>query len=331
MLPKRNDLALVDWLLLVTSLAGQQSALRIRIWRSLKAMGAVPLRDGVYVVPDTPTAVRAFEETRGEVTGAGGDAYVLPLSNLGADDETAFVALFDRSEDYAQFAVSIDQFTSSLPDRTETEARRVLRQLRRDLAGIEAIDFFPGAALREATAGLREAEAALTRMFSPEEPSAIRAEIERQHRSAFRGRSWATRTRLWVDRVASAWLIRRFIDPDARFLWLQHPSDCPVDAVGFDFDGAQFTHVDDHVTFEVLIASFGLLGDAALARLATMVHMLDVGGERVPEAFGFEAMLTGARERCNDDDSLLAHVSPLLDDLYAAFTQRPSKTPAEVP
>jgi hypothetical protein len=123
--------------------------------------------------------------------------------------------------------------------------------------------------------------------------------------------------------VASAWLIRRFIDPDARFLWLESPSDCPADALGFDFDGARFTHVGERVSFEVLLASFGLEEDRGLARLAALVHMLDVGGEPVPEASGFEAMLSGARQRLegvDGDDRLLAEMSLVLDSLHTWFS-----------
>ena len=144
-------------------------------------------------------------------------------------------------------------------------------------------------------------------------------------RGARTGRTWATRRRLWVDRVASAWLIRRFIDRDARFQWLAKPSDCPKRALGFDFDGATFTHVGDRVTFETLMASFGLEDDAALARLAAMVHLLDVGGEPVPEAKGFEAVMAGARERLPDDDALLAEISGVLDSLYLHFEREAAR------
>ena len=123
----------------------------------------------------------------------------------------------------------------------------------------------------------------------------------------------------WVDRVASAWLIRRFIDRQARFFWLAAPADCPQDALGFDFDGAAFTHVGDRVTFETLMAAFSLDGDAALRRLAALVHQLDVGGESVPEGSGFEAVLAGARERLVDDDALLAEMGGTLDSLYIHF------------
>jgi hypothetical protein len=321
----------MEWLMLVASLSGQQSALRIRVWRALKASGAAPLRDGVYVVPAAPEQAKALEEQRSEVLAAGGAAYLLPLSRVSAEDEASFAALFDRSEEYSSFQRSLVEFVETLPERTETDARRALRQLKRDLAGLEAVDFFPGTARTDAANDLREAEAALMRTFSPEEPASIRAAIPTRNPADYRSRTWATREHLWVDRVASAWLIRRFVDPDARFLWLRRPSDCPRTAVGFDFDGAEFTHVEDRVTYEVLVESFGFAGDAALTRLGALVRALDVGGDRVPEAVGFEAMLTGARERCNDDDALLGHVSLVLDDVYQTFSQqRPARIPTEV-
>ena len=132
---------------------------------------------------------------------------------------------------------------------------------------------------------------------------------------------WATRHRVWVDRVASAWLIRRFIDSDARFLWLPTPQDCPPDAIGFDFDGAAFTHTGHRVTFEVFVASFDLATDPALRRLGVLVHALDVGGVPVPEAAGFEAILTGVRASGADDDQVLAAMMPVLDALYTTFGQ----------
>ncbi len=158
-------------------------------------------------------------------------------------------------------------------------------------------------------------------LLSPDEPHDTDGAIPRLDASQYQGRTWATRRRLWVDRVASAWLIRRFIDRGARFEWLARPSDCPKSALGFDFDGATFTHVGDRVTFETLLASFGLDGDAALVRLGALVRALDTGGDPVPEAKGFEAVMAGARERLTDDDALLAEMSAVLDSLYSHFTR----------
>jgi hypothetical protein len=115
--------------------------------------------------------------------------------------------------------------------------------------------------------------------------------------------------------------IRHFIDPKAKFIWLKRIQDRPRRAVGFDFDGAAFTHVDSKVTFEILLASFGLEIDPALTRLAALVHYLDVGGIPVPEAAGFAAIVSGARALQPDDDGLLKHVCPVLDSLYRAYTR----------
>ncbi len=127
---------------------------------------------------------------------------------------------------------------------------------------------------------------------------------------------------MWVDRVASAWLIRRFIDPRATFRWLSNARDCPPDALGFDFDGATFTHVDEAVTFEVLMRSFSLEDDLGLVGMAKMVRSLDIpASPRSAEAAGFEALLTGAREQCATDDDLLDALSRPMEFLYAAFSR----------
>jgi hypothetical protein len=147
----------------------------------------------------------------------------------------------------------------------------------------------------------------------------VQKPLQRLNPADFHGRLWATRKGLWVDRMASAWLIRRFIDPEPRFLWLDRPENCPADAVGFDFDGATFTHVDHRVTFETLIASFGLDQDPALVRFGALVHYLDAGGVPVPEAAGLDAILSGARRRCTDDDALLAEVWPVFESMYATY------------
>jgi hypothetical protein len=309
------------WRLLVTSLSGNHGALRLRFWRTLKALGAAVLRDGVYLAPDVEAVERVFAEQAGEIVASGGSAFVLTVPALPEDAEPPIVAMFDRSLQYREFGASVDSFMRSLPSMTEGESRRSLRQLNREFTIVEAMDFFPAQARESAAAALETAETALVRRFSPDEPTSVHASIPRRDSADFQGRIWTTRAHLWVDRVASAWLIRRFIDTRASFVWLSRAGDSPDDAIGFDFDNAPFTHVEDYVTFEVLLQSFGLDNDAALARLGALVHQLDVGVGRVPEAAGFEAILTGARERCGDDDTFLAEMSRTLDDLYVAYSR----------
>src|SRR6185503_15470449 len=122
----------------------------------------------------------------------------------------------------------------------------------------------------------------------------------------------------------SAWLIKRFIDREARFVWIARPSECPKNALGFDFDGAEFTHVKNRVTFEVLLSSFGLDEDPALAALGAVVHFLDVGGIPVADAKGLESVLKGIKEKARDDDALLVEAMRVLDHLYSAYTPKPA-------
>jgi len=308
------------WLVFIMSQPGKSPTPRIRLWRLLKSLGAAVLRDGVYLLPYRATLQQALEEQVQGVQSLGGVAYLLTVAPVTTTD-AQFRTFFDRSEEYAVLLTAISRVRATLTETPETSARRMLQQVRRDYEALVAIDYFPGPAQGQTAQALDEAEAAVTRHFSPDEPLPLHARIQQLERTAYRGKRWATRHRVWVDRVASAWLIRRFIDPEAQFLWLPTPQECPAEAIGFDFDGAAFTHTDHRVTFEVLVTSFGLASDPALGRLGMLVHTLDVGGVPVPEAAGFEAILTGVRASCTDDDQVLAAMMPVLDALYATFGQ----------
>jgi hypothetical protein len=312
------------WLLLVNSVSGENKTARQRIWRALRASGAAALRDGVYVLPKSDSARAVFTEQAEEVVAAGGSAHILSFTSEDDAQQREFVGLFDRNPDYAELFGKLDAFKAGVAKLDEVEAHRQLATLRRDVAALGAIDFFPGASRHQVESALVDCEAALNARFSPDEPHAARGLIPKREKARHRGRTWATRQHLWVDRVASAWLIRRFIDPKAKFLWLKKPKDCPKTALGFDFDGAEFTHVAARVTFEVLVASFGLDEDRALARLGALVHYLDVGGIPVPEAAGFAAIMAGARAQHANDDKLLQAMVTVLDSLYAAYSE-PSK------
>jgi hypothetical protein len=314
-----------DWLLLVVSLPTQSATTRMRVWRGLKALGCMALRDGAYLLPAGGQREQALRELGDECTRERGIAWLMAVQPLSEDESQAYRQLFDRSEDYAELRKGWKEANRSFTSLSSTELSRLQRKLTRDYEAVREIDFFPGEASAEAEAAWTELNKRIEQLLSPDEPHETEGGIARLDRDRFRGRTWATRRRLWVDRVASAWLVRRFIDPEARFKWLAKPSDCPKSALGFDFDGATFTHVGDRVTFETLMASFGLEEDHALLRLAAMVHQLDVGGEPVPEAIGFEAVLAGARERLKDDDALLAEITTVLDSLYAHFERQAAR------
>jgi hypothetical protein len=309
----------LNWLLLITNLPGQNQTLRMRVWRALKSAGAGLLRDGVYVLPESSASRKTFAEQAIEIGTGAGSAHILSFQSESTDQQNTLTALFDRTADYQEINARLEALGKDLASCIELDARRRLAAIGRDVAAVVAMDFFPGQPQAQLQSALAEAEAALNARFSPNEPKAAHRKIPRLNAKDYRGRTWATREHLWIDRVCSAWLIRHFIDPKARFVWLKRPKDCPKRAVGFDFDGAAFTHVDSKVTFEVLLASFGLDGDLALMRLGALVHYLDVGGLPVPEAAGFAAIVTGTRSLQPDDDALLKHVSPVLDSLYHTY------------
>ena len=309
-----------EWLLFVSHLPSSEAAPRMRVWRALRTLGAAILRDGVYLLPHRQEFRAALDEHATTVADAGGSAHVLLCRTADEAEDARFRDLFDRSGDYLAWHEELASLLRRLAALAEPRARREQAAIRRGLDAILSGDFFPGADRELAQSRMEQLVAAVNARFSPDEPTSRDALVPRLDPAAFQGRVWATRRRLWVDRVASAWLIRRRIDAAARFLWLSDPADCPDEAVGFDFDGAAFSHVGERVTFQVLLASFSLETDAALVRLGALIHCLDVGGAEVPEAAGVLALLGAARERCADDDLFLDTASALFDDLHASFS-----------
>jgi len=309
------------WLMLIISLPTQNATLRMRIWRTLKGMGCVALRDGVYLLPESTEHKVSFSNLAEEIKRAGGSACILKVESEQGGD---FKTLFDRSAEYASLKGGIFKFRTSLKDIEHAAIGRLIKGLRRDFNAIAKVDFFPGETKIQAEAALTdaEAEAAALVCITPDGQHIGSISITQLDHAAYQGRLWATRRHPWIDRLASAWLIQRFIDSDAKFLWLEKPEDCPDGAVGFDFSGAAFSHMGNHVTFETLVLSFGLGSDAGLMRLAGLVHFLDVGGISVKEASGLETILLGAKRKCADDDSLLAEAMITFDYLYAAYQEK---------
>ncbi len=294
----------------------------MRVWRALKAVGAGVLRDGVYVLPNRPPLAAAFRTQAADVVASGGSAQVLTFNAAHVAQETELRQLFDRTVDYAELVGDIAETRSQIERNGLEEGTDVVARLRRQLEALLAQDFFPGEPARQARQALDELDEAVIRAASPDEPHAAHIELRRLEREDYQRRTWATRKRPWVDRLASAWLIRRFIDAEARFLWLKKPEDCPKRALGFDFDGATFTHVDGKVTFEVLMESFGLGADPALRDVGAVVHYLDVGGIPAPEAAGVESLLRAARADFEDDDTLLQESMRIFELLYRDFGAR---------
>jgi len=308
------------WLTLIISLPTSNATARMRIWRALKSAGCGVLRDGVYLLPDSKAANISLQQQATEVIQAGGTAYVLKLGATDPIQDSLFRSLFERTDDYVAIKRETDALRKVMASQGIPASRRTLLRLSRDFSAISDIDFFPGAARDQTATSLALASAEFSAVSNPDEPQSSKGRIKKLDKDEFHNRTWATRKRPWVDRLASAWLIRRFVDSGAKFKWLNKPQDCPKTALGFDFDGATFTHIGSLVTFEVLLAAFLPEPDHALSRLAAVVHFLDIGGIPVAEAHGLEMILKGTQERCADDDDLLSEASRIFDDLYLTYS-----------
>lgn len=293
----------------------------MRLWRAIKAMGCASLRDGAYLLPSINNHLTVLTDLASQTNAEGGQAWVVNVGARSTDDNLTFQALFSRVEQYGSLVEMLTKARKELFSQSPSDIAKTLKRLRKEREIIQRIDFFPNEASLAAEAAWADFEDAVNAALSPGEPQPEDRAVPLLKKEDYQERTWATRRDLWVDRVASAWLIQRFIDRHARFLWLDRPEKCPKHALGFDFDGATFTHVGDKVTFEILLASFKLNSDPALAKLAVLVHALDVGGALPPEAMGFEAILAGARKRLNDDDALLAEIGTVLDSLYTHYSK----------
>jgi hypothetical protein len=305
------------WIVLIVSQPTGNAAVRMRVWREIRSRGAAILRDGAYLLPARPELSAAFATLAAAVLAAGGSAHVL---NATADEaqNAEWRGLFERGAEYAELLAQIPPRAARARQPVEA-ARAACRELEAQFAAIAATDYFGNAGRAQVAQALADWRAQIERRAAPDEPRAQARSIERLRRQDFQGRVWATRRGLWVDRVASAWLIRRFIDPQARFVWIARPEAKPKRALGFDFDGAQFTHQPGRVTFEVLLSAFGLDDDAALVRLGRVIHALDIGGVPVAEAAGIEAVLSGLRRQHGGDDGFLAAARHVFDACHAAF------------
>lgn len=266
-------------------------------------------------MPATEACRQSLERVAADVQAHGGTAYVME-----SPQDDSFLPLFDRSQEFQALIAEIQQLHGQLAADTADDTVKQARKLRKAFTALVEMDFFPADGQSHARSALEELERLAQRAMSPDEPQASERDIPKLAIHDYQGCTWATRRRPWVDRLASAWLIRRFIDRKARFLWLVSPADCQADAIGFDFDGALFTHVGDKVTFEVLAASFGL-DQSAIPRIAALVHFLDVGGVPVNEAAGLQAMLDGLRRSEPDDDRLLDAAAAVFDSLFVHFSE----------
>jgi hypothetical protein len=226
----------------------------------------------------------------------------------------AFVRLFDRSARYEDLIKTVESLSIGYGHSDPSAIARVLHKQRREFEAIAALDFFPTQARERAQAALAKADAAVRQLLFPAGPQAGLGAGEK-----LLGRTWATRKPLWADRLACAWLIRRFVDPEAKLMWLDKSETVPPEAIGFGFEGAHFTNSEDRVTYEQMLARLKLADNPALAKIGSIVHFLEIRGATVPEAAGVQTLLQGALRRSPKETDLLGEVEKTFDLLYEAY------------
>jgi hypothetical protein len=316
-----------QWLLFVHQLPSNPSNLRVRTWRRLQQLGAIPIKQAVYVLPDTPTTREDFEWLRTEVKGAGGDARVFTATAVDAWSDDELIEEFRRSRQDAYLELAHDVEKTLKREGKARRSRgtrapaihRLLEIYLQRLTAIETVDFFGSAGRDRAKTLLKQLE---DRTSDPRVPPASSDSAASGDPDAYHGRLWVTRPRPGVDRMASAWLIRRYIDPRARFGFAADRDAVPERAVAFDMFGVDFSHQADRCTFETLCAVFGIR-EPALARIAGIVHELDLKDARfgAPEVSTVGALIEGLQLAHMDDEALLEQGMTLFDSLYRSFEQ----------
>lgn len=297
------------WYLLIHQLPPKPLYLRAKIRQQLAKVGAVALKNSVYILPRTPDCLEDFQWIAQEALAGGGEAYVCESEFLGGATEKELVRRFREARDADSAELARELRRASPPE---------VARARRRLEEIRAIDFFesPGlakvrrllSALENRAPGARKG-GSMSR--SPRPPSLT-------------GKTWVTRRGVKVDRMASAWLIRRFVDPAARFRFVDPERARPRSGeIRFDMVGGDFTHEADRCTFETLLARLGL-DDPALRPMAEIVHDVDLKDEKFSrgEARGLQQLIQGLVAAHSKDEERLERGLALFDDLYASFRGR---------
>lgn len=314
------------WFVLVTQLP-DDATVRMRILRMLDAMGCGILRDGVFVLPESTSVQQGLERLGLHITASGGVHHFLRVQSDAAQTKS-FAHLFDRSARYVELIKTVEAMRGGFGIADPTALSRMLIKQKREFEAISSLDFFPSESRERAAQAIAAAEAEIRKILFPASRDLGNSQQLRT-RGKFFHRIWVTQKPLWVDRLASAWLIRRFIDAEAKIVCAERGAAPPETVVSFGFDGAMFSNSASQVTYEVLLDAFSLNKDTALKRIASIVHVLDIGGAPVPEAAGIEAMLQGALRRASDEAALLAETEKTFDLLYDAYFQPPGDTPGQ--
>jgi hypothetical protein len=323
---KDKPLRDAGWLLLIHQIPPTPNYFRVKIWRRLQKLGAVGIKNSVYALPSNEQAQEDLNWVLREIVEGGGDASLVEARLIEGLNDEQVEEMFRaaRDADYQAIAADARELAKRSPrkggiaDDKRGEVQAALARLQKRVSEVAAIDFFHARG-REAVEGLlAELEASLATRTPQPETAPARA-VEKP-----RGATWVTRTGIHVDRMASAWLIKRFVDPQARFKFVaarayrHQPGELRFDM----FDG-EFTHQGELCTFEALLARFEIT-DAALRPIAEIVHDIDLKDEKYgrPDNAGVEHLINGIALAHREDEVRLQRASAVLDDLHEYFKRK---------
>lgn len=315
------------WILLVHQLPARPTNLRVRIWRKLQKLGAVAIKNSVYVLPANEKTNEDFQWLKQEIESAGGEAAVFRAGSVaGATDEEIVKAFRDaRNAEFAEIAAELDGLTGRIreqsrakhlsPGRLATHESE-LDKFHSELEHLIANDFFEANGRASALAAYERAQKTLR---ASEHPSKKQSKEKDGALSIadYQGRRWVTRRNIHIDRLASAWLIKQFIDKRPRFYFVAE-GETVENAIPFDMFGAEFTHHGEDCTFETMLKRFGLTEIKGLRELAEIVHDIDLKDEEFHrlEAAGLNTVINGLSEHLRDDRKLLQQASVIFDGLF---------------
>ncbi len=316
------------WLLLIHQIPPKPNYLRVKVWRRLQQLGAAGIKNSVYVLPKSDQAQEDFHWIQQEIVKDGGDASVCEARFVEGLSDEEVEALFRaaRADDYRVLAEEARGVIAGLPasrppdEEQRVQAKATLARLKNRFAEVVAIDFFTSAEQASTNAVLSALESRLN--LGPSGGQPVKDAWSRLQ--GVRGRVWVTRKGVHVDRMASAWLIRRFIDPGARFKFVPAKGYRPESGeLRFDMFEAEFTHEGDRCTFEVLIERFRVT-DPALRPIGAIVHDIDLKDAKFgrPETAGIQLLIAGIAMAHPDDQDRLTRGSAVFDDLHEYFRRK---------
>lgn len=323
-----------DWIILIHQLPPKPTNLRVRIWRKLQKLGSVAIKNSVYVLPANEKTHEDFQWLKQEIESAGGEASVFQAASVEGTTDKEIIDAFRkaRDEELAALTAELDGLTGAIKGQARGKhlsAGRLaaheaeIDRLHSELERITAIDFFNAAEGESAIAAYECCQKAMlaARVPATKAPRSV-GKAGMLDLGEFQGRRWMTRRNIHIDRLASAWLIKQFIDKRPRFHFVAE-SETIEGAIRFDMFGAEFTHQGEDCTFETLLKRFGLTDVKGLRELGEIVHDIDLKDDKFHrlEAAGLNSIINGLSETLRDDRKLLQEMTVIFDGLYSLLSK----------